>query len=351
MDILDDLNRQKELDSSDMYHKIIQLPGQILSAYKDAKLEVPPDYSCPDCSKIKKIVVCGMGGSAIAGDLLKVSLARIFRIKVVKDYYVDHLDEETLVIACSYSGNTEETVSLLRQAIKSSAKIAAVTTGGVVGELCRSKYPIVTPASGYPPRSAIGFLFVSIIKILEYLDLIPEYETVIAAITANLVKKANAISHTVSKDRNIAKLSAEKLYKKIPIIYATNPRLQPVAYRWKCQFNENSKIPAFCHVFSEMNHNEIEGWESAEFSKQFIPIFLSRFEEDENYQKRVTVFKSILDDAGIEYLEFFTEGTIMIEELFSLIYLGDMISYYLAILYHRDPTQIRFIDKLKESLK
>jgi len=189
-----------------------------------------------------------------------------------------------------------------------------------------------------------------LVRILEAFNIIPKAEEQVKRIIGNLVQKAGAIADSVEQDKNFAKLSAENIYGKIPIIYSTNPTLNPIAYRWKCQINENAKQPAFFNTFSEMNHNEIEGWEADNHNYKFIPIFINKFKDDSYYQKRVLAVKKLLDQKQVKYLDFFVEGETIIEECFSLIYLGDMISFYLAILYQTNPTSIDFINFLKKEI-
>ncbi len=346
---LDNKVNIKIFDKSDMYHKIIHLPEHIIQAYFQSKILKPKHLDTT--KKFEKIVICGMGGSAISGDIIKSCYDKIIPIEVVKNYKVNHLDDKTLLIACSYSGNTEETLSIVKQAIDSKCEIAAVTSGGKLEELLSDKSLIIKLDKGFPPRSAVGFLFFSIIKILEIYSVIPNQKENVDSLVAQLVKKAGAISYNEPEESNIAKNSAKKINNKIPLVYAEQPELFPLAYRWKCQFNENAKYPAFCNYFPEFSHNEIEQWESDITQKTFIPIFIQRYSLDKRYTKHINAFKQLLSEKNIDYLEFFVEGKTLFEEIFSLIYLGDMISFYLAILQDTDPTPIKFINFIKEEFK
>ncbi len=165
-----------------------------------------------------------------------------------------------------------------------------------------------------------------------------------------MVKKAGALANNVEFEKNIAKQTAEKINNLIPVIYAVDPLLIPIAYRWKCQINENSKYPAFNNTFPEMNHNEIEGWEDDKMREKFFPILLSDLAVDKLYAKRDSAFKNLLTENNVEYLEFFAEDANIITKFFTLIFLGDMVSYYLAILRDTNPTSIDFIDYLKKSI-
>jgi len=350
MQNLDDIKKIEKLDPEDMYHKIIHLPEHILNAYQNSQLDIPQTFKQLNLKKIRRIVICGMGGSAISADIAKTAFGNLIPIEVVKDYSIPYLDNETLIITISYSGNTEETLSCLQQGMEKTDFIAAITSGGKVKNIVDGRYCWAELPIGLPPRSAIGYLFFSLVKILENFNIISPQEQMVKQLITDLIKKAGAISVNTPTEENIAKSAALQIQGKIPIIYGSSPTLAPLAYRWKCQINENAKYPAFYNYFPEMNHNESEGWEAAGFGKKFVPIILGRLKEEHNYKKRINAFKKIFGKIEVKYLEYFVEGDSLIEEIFSLIYLGDMISFYLAILQEVDPTTIEFINFLKKEI-
>ncbi len=350
MSILDELDIHKQYDTEDMYHKIIHMPEHIMRAYFEPKVHYPEHFEHIKLTAIQKIVICGMGGSAISADIAKRAFSSTIPICVVKDYDIPLIDEFTLVIACSYSGHTEETLTCLEKALKETEFIAAISVGGKLKDILKEDYLWLELQCGFPPRSAIGYLFFSLLKVLELFKVIPDQSAVVKSTVANLIKKAGAISYKVPELENFAKNSAENMKGFIPIIYSTSPDLEPIAYRWKCQINENTKYPAFYHTFPEMNHNEIEAWECNHYDDVFKPVFLNNMSIEPRYKNRVTAFKKILEQKNIEYLDFYTEGDSLIERIFSLIYLGDMISYYLAILYKTNPTGIKYIEFLKKEI-
>lgn len=344
-----DLKENYRLDIDDMYHKIIHLPDQIRKAYFKANLHVAEAFPSPPPS-IERVIVAGMGGSAISGDLLKTAFSQIVPIEVCKDYRLPYITDRDLLIVCSYSGNTEETLSCLETGIKAACYIAAVTANGMVKKQVENKYLWCELSEGFPPRAAIGSLFFSILLIMEKFGLSPNNDETVQRTVSTLMMKAGAIAKSVETDFNIAKQAAHSINNKIPLIYSANPSLAPVAYRIKCQINENAKYPAFFHTLPEMNHNEIEAWEDTAFHKQFIPLFISYLHEEECYKKRVRFLQNLFGKEGIDYLDFYAEGENYLEQAFSLIYLGDMISYYLAILRKVDPTKIEYINRLKEAI-
>lgn len=348
--ILNDEKAIMKLDPEDMYHKIIRLPQQLIEGYSSGAIHNPVEIDQEDSPT--RIILCGMGGSAISGDIVRHSFWDTVPIEVVKQYEPPFVDQNTLLIAVSYSGNTEETLTCFEAARQKAGWLGAVTSGGTLRELAGDSIPWVRLPEGFPPRSAVGYLTFGLIRLLEHYKVIPDQTTAVNRLIGSLVKKAGALAVDLPAEQNIAKTSAQALQGRIPVIYATHPLMAPLAYRWKCQVNENAKYPAFWHVFPEMNHNEIEGWERGRLGDHIAPVLLSRmpFGGMTPYRKRAEVFKKILSDRKIPYQEFFTEGETLLEEMFTLIYLGDMISYYLAVLEDVNPTSIDLIHAFKKAL-
>ncbi|MBW6515585.1 MAG: bifunctional phosphoglucose/phosphomannose isomerase [Candidatus Cloacimonetes bacterium] len=350
-----DNNNVYSVDREEMYYKIIHLPDQIRTAYFNPNMHIPAHFTTTNgvlnlSKPINRVIIAGMGGSAISGDIMRTAYSHLIPIEVCKDYQIPLIKKDDLLVICSYSGNTEETISCFKQGVNKAAYLAAITSNGKLHELIDDNHVWCQLPDGYPPRAAIGFLFFSIILVLEKFGVIPRREGDVRSTISTLMLKAGAISGNVMTEFNITKQSALKIYKKIPLIYSSNPSLTPVAYRLKCQINENAKYPAFFHTLPEMNHNEIEAWENKVFHKIFIPIFISYIDEKVDYKKRVKFLQDLFIKENIEYLDFYAEGSNYIEKVFSLIYLSDMISYYLAILQNIDPTKIDYIEKLKDEI-
>jgi glucose/mannose-6-phosphate isomerase len=344
-------NAENELagvDALDMYHKIIHLPEQVLNGYANANPHIPADFKTVP---YRRLVLCGMGGSAIAGDIIRSVFGHLLPIEVVKDYTIPVLTPDTLVVVSSYSGSTEESLSCFRQALAAGVPIAAVTSGGTLKAEVDGRFPWVALPDGYPPRSAVGFLFFGLLRLLEWHAIIPAQTETVKQVVANLIIKAGAIAVAVPEELNLAKQTAALVKGRIPVLYAGHPFLEPLAYRWKCQINENAKYPAFSHTLPEMCHNEIEGWESKSWNPSFLPVFFTLMDPEPVYARRLNALKQVFDGEGIEYLEFFAEGSTRIEQIFGLLYLGDMVSYYLALLGEVDPTAIRLIQTLKNNLQ
>ena len=251
----------------------------------------------------------------------------------------------------SYSGNTEETISAYRQGVDLSAKVVVVTSGGKLRELGEAKgIPLAIVPPGMPPRTALGYLFLPLLIILEKLGLVEAKGKDIGE-TALLLEELSRRWAPVSPlDENQPKSLARKLFGKLPLIYGSEP-LKAVCRRWKTQINENSKSLAYPVVFPELNHNEIIGWEGMEELRQSLEIIILRDEGDqERIKKRIEITKSVLGErpGGLE--EVWSEGKSLLARLFSLIYLGDWVSFYLAILYGVDPTPVESIELLKKRL-
>ena len=311
-------------DNSNMLKVIGSFPHQCKTA-----LELPKGMSVS--GKFNKIVVCGMGGSAVGGDLLKVYMHNSkIPVFVVRDYKVPNfVDENTLLFAVSYSGNTEETLSAFEDATRKKAKIVAVTSGGELGY--KAKRVIKIP-SGLQPRAALGYLFFPVLGVLVNSNIIE--------VNNNEIKEMLDVLSNTNEFKSFGEKLAKKIQNKTPIIYASD-LLGPVAYRWKTQFNENSKSPAFSHVFSEMNHNEIAGYQTIGRDR-FISIFIRDKNDNERIKKRMDITKEIIS-SKIDVEEVFTKGEFLLPRIFSGIYYGDFASYYLALEKKIEPTPVTVI--------
>jgi len=337
----------EKVDKSNMLKLILDFNKQCEEAVElAASTRIPPEYA-----DIEKIVVAGLGGSAIGGDLLFTCLADELKIPllVVRDYSLPALvDEKTLFIAASYSGNTEETLSSYDDAMSRSAMIVGITSGGELKKRCeRDGKPVITIPGGTPPRTAVGYLFFPMLVTLAKLKIVTDKSADIAE-TLALLKK---LSHDYyALPDNPATALAKKLYGRIPIIYGS-AKTSAATLRWRTQINENSKTLAFHHLFPELNHNEIVGWEKlTQIIQNFRIIILRDKGESDRVKTRVEITKSIIGDVPCGIDEVSSEGESLLTRLFSLICLGDFVSFYLAVLNGVDPTPVERIDILKERL-
>ena len=320
------------IDNSNMLKVIEDFPQQCKTA-----LELPKGMSVS--GKIDKIFVCGMGGSAVSGDLLKIYMHNSnIPVFVIRDYKVPNfIDEDTLVFAVSYSGNTEETISAFESAVKKKAKVIAVTSGGSLGQIAKK---VIKIPSGLQPRAALGYLFFPVLGVLVNSDIVDVKNS-------DITEMLDILSKT-QDFKTVGKRIAKKIAQRTPIIYASE-LLSAVAYRWKTQFNENSKSAAFHHAFSEMNHNEIAGYQTMN-RDDFIAIFIRDKEDNERIKKRFEVTKQVIS-TRVDVEEVFTKGDGLLSRIFSGIYYGDFASYYLALANKIDPTPVTVIEKLKKRLR
>jgi len=350
VDVLDNLESIKKIDVSNMFDLILNFDSQCEEAVSAAQsCDIPHEYS-----QIEKIIVIGMGGSAIGGDVLSKLLVGEIKVPIFtnRNYYLPNFaNEKTLVFAASYSGNTEETLSSYNDAKKRGCRIICVTSGGKLAENAESDgFPFVRIPCGQPPRSALGYMFLPMLIVMQNLGLTnSKVEDIREAIS--IIKRFKTTWGDELSDINTAKKLAKTLYNKLPLIYSVDGCLGPVTLRWKTQFNENSKILAYNNVFSELDHNEIVGWEGLDNLTKSMSVVILRDKNDfERNSKRIAITSSIIKDKPSEITEVWTEGSSVLARMFSLIYLGDFVSFYLAILYGVDPTPVERIETLKKKL-
>ncbi len=322
-------------DNSNMLKVLEDFPRQCKEA-----LELPKGMSVS--GKIDKIVVSGMGGSAICGDLLKNYLHNPnnsnIPVFVVRDYKMPgFVDKNTLVFAVSYSGNTEETISAFEDAKKKNANIITITSGGT---LINKSQKVIKIPNRLQPRAALGYLFFPVLGVLVNSNIV-DVKTEEIKEMLNILKKTDDF-------KAVGEGIAKKIESRTPIIYASES-LSAVAYRWKTQFNENSKVAAFYHTFSEMNHNEIVGYQSM-YRNDFVAILIRDAQDNERIKKRMDITKDILTN-NVDIEEIFTKGNYLLSRMFSGIYYGDFASYYHALANRIDPTPVEIIEKLKGRLK
>jgi glucose/mannose-6-phosphate isomerase len=347
---LDDPKIYKQCDPEDMLARIKELPWQCRQAWQAAmSFNLPPDYS-----DIDKVIILGMGGSAIGGDLVR-SLAETeskIPILVQRDYGLPaFVDARTLVIASSYSGNTEETLSAFEQALKTGSKKLAITTGGKLKEMAeQNNIPVFKIEYEAQPRAALGFSFIPTLGILQRLGFlsdksadVDEAASVLEAISAKLDEK-------VPLSSNPAKQMAQRLYGCLPVVYGAGIAAE-AAHRWKTQLNENGKAWAFYEVFPELNHNATVGYEFPKEMASRIRVVLLRSPSfNQRVKLRYEVTCELLDRAGVPYEFVDSEGKSLLSQMVSLVSFGDYASYYLAILYRVDPSPVKVINYLKERL-
>ena len=295
--------------------------------------------------KFQQVVICGMGGSGIGGKLIQQWFAREAKIPVVlaQDYTIPaFVNNDTLVIVSSYSGNTEETISALNAAIKCGAIIIGVTSGGELMKICQAKnYPLVEIPGGNPPRSMLAFSTIQLVGILAKLgiihaDALDKIDPVKQLLTQELVKL---------KDE--AKEIATLIFNKQVVIYASSEH-EATALRFRQQLNENSKQLALHNILPEMNHNELVGWAAG--TEDHAVLFIGSELMDSRNKKRMQLTEEIIRKKTPHVKWVNPKGNTLLLETFYLIHLLDWTSLYMAQMNQADPVEVKVIDYLKEAL-
>ncbi|MEX0812877.1 MAG: bifunctional phosphoglucose/phosphomannose isomerase [Chitinophagales bacterium] len=299
----------------------------------------------PAENEIRNVVVSGLGGSGIGGNMAADLNADQLKVPFVvnKDYFLpSFVDQHTLFIASSYSGNTEETLNAFKLALEKGAKIVCISSGGKLVELAKKHNldHVVVPG-GQPPRASLGYSLVQQLAVLHAFGL-----------TSNkVIKELNAAVELLdNKEESIkedAKALAARLVGKIPMIYSTTP-IASVGVRFKQQINENAKMLCWEHAVPEMNHNELVGWRKK--SADWAPVFLRTKDDYERNKQRIELNKEIISKYASDIIEIWSEGKNLTEHFMYLIHLTDWVSYYIAELTNTDAVEVNVIDYLKGSL-
>jgi len=348
MDNIGDLIKQ--YDSCDMIKMISSMPDQLEEGISIGK---SADLMGLETETFHSLILAGMGGSAIAGDLLKSLLISEIQIPFIvqRNYRLPcFVNKKALVICSSYSGNTEETLSAFEDAQAGGSHIIAISTGGKLAvKAVANKVPMIALPEGLPPRAALGYSFASLMHILWRLGLCGNADEDV--ITAARAMRDRHPLYRPESENNPALELARKIRGRIPIIYAGQDSLDAVAARFKGQVNENAESLAYTGVFPECNHNEIVGWGGLNGIKdKFVAIIIKDPGDHKRVLKRFEIVGEYLRSQGIEVVELVTEDGPEISRLFLMIQLIDYCSYYLALLNGVDPYTIEAIDNLKRKL-
>ena len=341
----------KKVDSKNMFQAIINFPDNIDEALKIAnKFKLKNKYD-----KIENVVIAGMGGSAIGADIVLALGKENIDIPLIisRNYNLPNwVGKNSLVICSSYSGNTEEILSCLEDAIEKNAQVCGITTGGILKSKLNelNKDVIITP-SGLQPRAALAYSLIPISKILEKLDILKiGFDIWLDEFLKNIKKYQNI--YILKKQENPTYVLAKKIYKKIPIIYADNSTLSVVGTRIKGQISENSKMLVYQNDLPELNHNEIVGWENnLNIINDFVIIWLKDENDHERNKYRQKISENILNEIKIKQYSIKVEGNSFQERFLHMLHFGDWLSYWCALLHETDPNPVLKIDRLKNSLE
>jgi len=349
--MLDDLELISKIDKSGMLDTIAQFPEQIKET-----IDIINSAELKDFFKIDNIVISGMGGSAVSGDIVKT----LFRDRIDIPIFVNReydlpkwANKNTLVISQSYSGDTEEALSTFKHANQKKCKSIGISSGGKLQNYCEKRNIVhIKIPSGFQPRAATAYLLFSLILalkkiVLSKIDIEPEIEETIA-LTDDFRNNNNK---TVGEKNNLSKQIANAIFNTMPQVYGWGI-YTPIARRWCTQFNENSKIIARYDIVPECNHNDIVGWSSnSEVSKKFTCIlFRDKKNESIYMSKRLDFMRDLFEDVAANVIEVQVKGKRRLAKMMYAMYLGDFVSCYLAVLRKIDPTPIDVIVELKRIL-
>lgn len=340
-----------KIDKSNMFNVLKEFGKQVQDAYELADRVVVKSI---DPGKIKNIVITGLGGSAIGGDLVRsLGFGELKVPLMVNRHYTlpAFVGKGTLVIVSSYSGNTEETISAYKEAIKLGAQIICITSGGEIRKIAEKyKHNLFLIPPGYQPRCALGYNFVSMWIALAKLKFVSKKATEFKNVVKVLTKNSTRYTIPDIVTNNALKIAAV-LKGKLPIIYSSVDSLEAVNLRWRGQLSENAKILAYGNLYPEMNHNELVGWKlNKSILKNTVIIFLEDPADHRRVKTRMAITKRIYQQYSDNIISLSSNENTKLERMFDLIYLGDWVSYYLAILNNIDPTPVEVINRLKSEL-
>lgn len=347
---LDDEKKFARLDQQDMLGHILALPDQLQEAW-----ELGQQLPLQDLGEVKQVLAAGMGGSAIGAALLAAYSAPscIVPITILRDYQLPAWAQgpDTLIIASSHSGNTEETLSVAQSAVDRGCQVLAITTGGKLADLSREQgVDLWTfPHSGQP-RAAIGYSFGLLLAALFRANLIPDPGAEITDAVRAMRQQQHNLAPEVPTVKNPAKRAAGQLVGRWVCILGAD-FLAPVARRWKCQINELAKTWAQFGAIPEANHNTLAGINNPEEELlKAMALFLQAGHNHPRNQRRIELTRKNFMVEGLATDLVSAEGDSRLAQMWTLIHFGDFMAYYLAMLYDEDPTPVAAIENLKREL-
>lgn len=346
---LDSQDLIKAHDLQGMLDKALSLPEQIEETPQYLQGFIPPG------GEVRNVVILGMGGSRIGGDLIKAQYSQKLEVpfEVYPSYLIPgYVGRESLVIAVSYSGNTEETLTTFEQARAAGARMICISSGGALKEkAAQHGIPFIQIPGGLPPRAALGYIYTATSMALEKSGILENQDLARSETLALLKSLKSKWGPASPSTENPAKHCAEALHDRTVAIFASGAFTAAIAERWRCQLNENAKMVAYSNEFPEMNHNEVVGWtQPGKAYDQFHAVLLRDRDDLARVSQRIDFTKEVLEKRTA-VSEFIAQGESSMARLFFLVYLGDIISVYCALLNGVNPTSIDIIDAMKEFLR
>lgn len=342
--MLDDATRLTASDPGDMLGFLHRLPDMAQGAFERGRATRLPTL------KPRQVLICGMGGSAISGDLARNLFFGRSHVPLAVSRHCTlpaSIGSEDLVILLSYSGNTAETLGCLQDAIARRVPCVLVTSGGQFKALAEANaLPTVAVEPGWMPRAALGELYFALLGLLSQL---PGCELDPARAIAQLKRERETYGLAVAAEHNPAKQIASKLSGKTPVVFGVHPSTEAVAMRWKAQFNENSKVTCLFGIFPELTHNEIVNL-AHQPHPGHVMVLLRDPQDPPLLTRQLTFARDIMRPSLDEVIELAGHGEDPLSRQMSLSYLGDWVSVYVALMNGIDPTPVEAIFGLKDRM-
>jgi glucose/mannose-6-phosphate isomerase len=349
--ILDNLDRMKVIDKSNMLLELQTLPDQLAEAWR-----IGDSYDLPNINKIDGVTIAGMGGSAIGADILAAYVIdqSSTPVSVIRGYSLPAWvsGENNLVICSSHSGNTEETLSVFQEAVQRNCTLMAVSRGGTIKSLAEEAHSLFWPFSHEgQPRSAVGFSFGILLNLFSRMQLIPDQTNFLDSAVRSMRATLAEVDIDVPVANNLAKRIAGQALGRQPVVLGAE-HLEPIARRWKTQINEIAKTWAGFEFMPEANHNTLAGLEYPEpvLDKIYAVFLLSKNYLARNQKRYELTFDQFMV-SGLCTDKIQIDDNNKLSEIWQMLLLGDFISYYLAMLYDVDPTPIDSLENFKKAMK
>lgn len=349
----DDLDALARLDSENVLDAVERFADQCREGWEIGRLA----QALPDATGVESIVLLGMGGSGVSGDVIQTVLEPRLPVpfRTIKSYgpLPEWIGRNTLVFAVSYSGNTEETLAAVEEAHARGTRTVALSSGGSLADIA-TKYGLAHIAipMGQQPRASLGYLTLPLLGALVKMGLVAEMQDDVDEAVAVLTDLAERCHRKRTIEENPAKDLAQRIMNNVPVVYGGHGVGATAAYRFKCDLNEYGKTPAFWNQFPELDHNEIAGWKNlAELtSSRFVLIHLRDPEEHERVALRFEITRELIRANIGEVVELHAEGTSDLARVLSLIFVTQLAAIYVGLAYTVDPGPVEIIEKLKSEL-
>jgi glucose/mannose-6-phosphate isomerase len=336
-----------KVDPTDQLTDVLAIPEHLRDALWKAESAGLEPWDSPG-----GLVVAGMGGSAIGGELARAILGDVASRPIfnARAYGLPPwTTPDTTVLCASYSGNTEETLACYEAAGLLGAHRIVVTSGGkLAGQARRDGVPVVPVAGGLQPRAAVAYMTVAALEVAHICGVGPRLNSDIDVAAEHLEELVTALGPD-SPDDSEAKALARRLHGTLPVVFGAG-LTAPIAYRWKTQLNENAKAAAYWAELPEADHNEIVGWTAASDRAPLSAVFLTDEDTHPRVQERIDLTRRLVEPQAASTHLVSSRGTTSVERVFSLVLLGDLVSVYLAALQGVDPEPVSMIEELKAEL-